>query len=131
MNPHKIIKFAAISGTIAVAFGAFGAHILRENLSDERSDIFETAVRYQFYHTLALIGIAASGNYLHVKFMRTSALLFQTGIIIFSGSLYMLSISELLFGSYLSWLGGITPLGGVCLIAGWIFLLISVMKHNS
>ncbi len=69
MIRHKIIKFAAISGTIAVAFGAFGAHILRENLSDERSDIFENAVRYQFSHTLALIGIAASGNYLNVKFI--------------------------------------------------------------
>ena len=113
MNQKSILIIAAISGAIAVGIGAFGAHGLKGMLAaNGRLDVFETAVRYHFYHTLALL---ATGI-LIAQFpgLRVSAWLFLIGILIFSGSLYTLALTN-----HSRW-GAVTPLGGLALIAGWL-----------
>ncbi|MEL7046764.1 MAG: DUF423 domain-containing protein [Pseudomonadota bacterium] len=111
------LTLAAVSGFLCVALGAFGAHALRNRFDDYAMGIFETAVQYQFYHSLALLAVGllmlqVPGSAL----LRSSALLFIGGICVFSGSLYLLSFSGL------RWLGAITPLGGLAFIGGWLCL---------
>jgi uncharacterized membrane protein YgdD (TMEM256/DUF423 family) len=108
----------ALGGLLGVAFGAFGAHALRDRLDDYARGVFETAVQYQFYHSLALLAVAL----LLLQFpdsglLKSSAVLFVLGILVFSGSLYLLSFTGL------RWLGAVTPLGGLAFIAGWACLL--------
>jgi uncharacterized membrane protein YgdD (TMEM256/DUF423 family) len=111
------LTLAALGGLLSVAFGAFGAHALRDRLDAYSLGVFETAVQYQFYHSLALLGVGVlllqSPD---STLLRSSALLFCIGILIFSGSLYVLSFTGL------RWLGAITPLGGLAFIAGWACL---------
>ncbi len=127
--------FAAVSGAVAVALGAFGAHGLQQLVDAEKigaEDIrtFEVAVRYQFYHTIVLLMLPAIRDLLTQKFLRYAANAFMAGIIIFSGSLYLLVASQFILNEKATWLGAITPLGGVLFIAGWIFLLFAVVKRN-
>jgi uncharacterized membrane protein YgdD (TMEM256/DUF423 family) len=111
------ITLASLSGMFAVMLGAFGAHALRGKLDDYAQGVFETAVQYQFYHSLALlaVGILAISQPQTVM-LKSSGWLFFIGILIFSGSLYTLSFTGL------RWLGAITPLGGLAFIAGWACL---------
>lgn len=111
------ITLASLSGLFAVGFGAFGAHALRNRLDEYSLGVFQTAVQYHFYHSLALlaVGVIALGQPQAVL-LRSSGWLFVIGIIVFSGSLYLLSVSGL------RWLGAITPLGGLAFIAGWACL---------
>ena len=125
MQTIRIIRYAAVTGALSVALGAFGAHALQSlvekgSLTENDLRIFETGVRYQFYHTFALLALAALSPYLKEKAQHNAALCFLFGVLIFSGSLYILSMSGYLFGHRLEWLGAITPLGGVALIAGWV-----------
>ena len=121
----RFLIAGAICGGTAVALGAFGAHGLKEVLSDENLRVFHTGVEYQFYHALALLftGLAADRN--GSKFLKWAGNLFIAGIILFSGSLYCLSIFQ-----NLMWMGIITPFGGLCFIAGWLLLLIAFMKKS-
>lgn len=108
---------ASFFGFLAVAGGAFGAHELRQTLSPEMLAIFETAVRYQMYHTFALALAAwASGKYEDRRFL-VAGWLFVTGVALFSGSLYILAVSGT------RWWGAVTPVGGVAFLAGWIYLM--------
>lgn len=108
---------AALSGLLAVAFGAFGAHALRARFDDYAMGIYETAVQYQFYHALALFGVALLLiQHPASQLLRSSAWLFLIGMLVFSGSLYLLSFTGL------RWLGAITPLGGLAFIGGWACL---------
>lgn len=105
---------ASLSGLLSVALGAFGAHALKNRLDAYSLDVFQTAVQYQFHHSLALLAAAL----LLVQFpdstlLKSSAALFVGGILVFSGSLYLLSFTGL------RWLGAITPLGGLAFLAGW------------
>jgi uncharacterized membrane protein YgdD (TMEM256/DUF423 family) len=111
------ITLASLSGMLAVALGAFGAHALRGKLDDYARGVFETAVQYHFYHSLALlaVGILALSQP-QTALLKSSGWLFFLGILIFCGSLYGLSISGV------KWLGAITPLGGLAFIAGWACL---------
>jgi uncharacterized membrane protein YgdD (TMEM256/DUF423 family) len=124
MNTNNIIQTAAVLGALAVIFGAFGAHALEEMLvSTGRLDTYETAVSYHFYHSLALLMVGIlSLHFPGNKRMNYSALFFIAGILIFSGSLYVLCLSQV------TWLGAITPLGGLSFILGWVMLLLSVNK---
>ena len=125
MKPHTIIRLAAILGALAVAMGAFGAHALNDFLIEtNRLDTYETAVKYHFYHTLALLLIALFSERHAAKILRWSAILMVAGIIIFSGSLYTLCFTGITI------LGAITPIGGVCLIAGWLTLLFSIPRSD-
>jgi uncharacterized membrane protein YgdD (TMEM256/DUF423 family) len=111
---HKstLVAIGALDAAVAVAAGAFGAHALRERLDDRALEIFETAARYQMYHALAIIlcGILASRGAI------TAGWIFQVGIVIFSGSLYALSLSGVKI------LGAITPIGGLAFLIGWVWL---------
>ncbi len=105
-----------IFGALAVMLGAFGAHALKARLSPEHLQTFETAVRYQMYHALALFAAAHVGS-------RWAGRLFVAGILLFSGSLYGL------IATGWRWLGPITPLGGSCLIAGWVALTLAAARR--
>ena len=110
----------AIAAFIAVAFGAFGAHSLKNRLTPEMLNIFETGVRYQMYHALGLLAVAWASSRWPENNLNASGWAFIVGIIIFSGSLYILSI----FG--IRWLGAITPIGGLAFLIGWAILVWSV-----
>jgi uncharacterized membrane protein YgdD (TMEM256/DUF423 family) len=104
---------------VGVAFGAFGAHGLRGRLSPEMLAIFETGVRYQMYHALALLAVAALALSPGGRLIHAAGWCFTAGIVIFSGSLYALALTGT------TTFGAITPLGGLAFLAGWICLLIT------
>ena len=111
------ITLAALSGMFAVAFGAFGAHALKARLDDYAMGVFQTAVQYHFYHSLALLGVGILAlSQPQTVMLKSSGWLFAIGILVFSGSLYILSFTGL------RWLGAITPLGGLAFIGGWACL---------
>lgn len=124
------LKTAAILGALAVASGAFGAHALKGLLSDRYLAIFETAVRYQFYHVFALLAIGILFKEFPGNYLLWSGRLFCFGILIFSGSLYLLTLLEATGRQGFKWLGAITPIGGLCLIAGWILMAIGMVNKN-
>ncbi|CAN5598035.1 DUF423 domain-containing protein [soil metagenome] len=119
MNP-QLLAAGAINAAIAVAAGAFGAHALKDRLSDKALAVFETAARYQMYHALAIVLCAAIAG--SVAGARLSGWLFTGGIVVFSGSLYALALSDVKI------LGAITPLGGLAFLAGWVWLAISALR---
>ncbi|HWB25856.1 MAG TPA: DUF423 domain-containing protein [Chitinophagaceae bacterium] len=124
----KYITIAAYLGALTVATGAFGAHGLKENLSAEAMSVFDTAVKYQFYHVLALLATGVLYKMYSNKTLAIAAMLFITGIILFCGSLYALTFIINAGDDSLKWVGAITPLGGVSFIAGWLCLAIGVRK---
>jgi uncharacterized membrane protein YgdD (TMEM256/DUF423 family) len=117
-----ILMTAAILLALAVAIGAFGAHGLKSHLSNETIQVFKTGVEYHFYHALGLLLIGILSISLPSGLLNWSAILITAGIILFSGSLYILAITGI------KWLGAITPLGGLSFIAGWILLFAAVIK---
>ena len=123
MNQRNTILSGAIFGCVAVMVGAFGAHALKEILAATgRVDTYELAVRYQFYHSLAILLVGLLMGQFGSKFLRYSGLSFCLGIILFSGSLYVLSLT----GKTI--LGAVTPFGGLFFILGWVFLMLGVYK---
>jgi uncharacterized membrane protein YgdD (TMEM256/DUF423 family) len=125
MNGKTILTLAGISGALAVGLGAFGAHSLEALLMQNgRLDTFQTAVNYHFYHTLALVGIGILAVIKpDWKGIAFSAWCMVLGILIFSGSLYFLSLSGI------TWVGAITPLGGLAFILGWCSLVYLSFKN--
>lgn len=116
------IKAAALSGSMAVILGAFGAHTLKPLLEPASLENFKTGVQYQFMHTLAILCLAIIYDKDKMKVAAWSFYLFISGTILFSGSLYLLSCRQLLGITGWTFLGPLTPLGGLCFIAGWINL---------
>jgi uncharacterized membrane protein YgdD (TMEM256/DUF423 family) len=130
MNRSFLIA-GAIFGGLGVALGAFGAHGLRNLTSDE--DIlhsYQTAVQYQVYHALALLVIAIIFEKLPVKMIKWAGACFIIGIILFSGSLYALTMLKIQGSSMTKFAGPVTPLGGVFFIIGWLFLLLGVVNRR-
>ncbi len=110
-------------GALAVAIGAFGAHALKAMLvATNRVETFETASRYHFYHAFALVLVAIVANFGHHRYMNLSGHFFIWGTVIFSGTLYLLCLTGK------TWLGAITPIGGVLLILGWCALAYGIAK---
>lgn len=129
---HKgFIKTAAITGALSVALGAFAAHGLKEKIPDAALNIFETAVRYQFYHVFALLAAGILFKEFQNKFIKWAGIFFIAGIILFSGSLYFLTYIKGAAMQGYNWIGAITPFGGLCFILGWIFLFCGVIKRNT
>lgn len=118
------LTIAAICGMFAVIIGAFGAHGLKHRLSAEMMDVYQTAVQYHFYHSLALLAVGMLLlQYPGAAAFQWSGWSLFAGIIIFSGSLYVMALTEI------KWMGAITPLGGLAFIAGWLALAIGVYQH--
>jgi uncharacterized membrane protein YgdD (TMEM256/DUF423 family) len=118
---RTFLLIGAFSGFIAVTLGAFGAHGLRNRLSPEMLAVFETGVRYQMYHTLAILIVALAAARLDGWLVRSAGWLFTGGIVVFSGSLYVLALSGV------TMLGAITPIGGLAFLAGWACLAIAAV----
>lgn len=117
------LLFASLSGIVSVSLGAFGAHALKSKLTQNNVlDTYQTAVQYQFYHTLALLFIGLLAMKIESNWLQYSGWMMMGGILIFSGSLYILCFTGM------KWLGAITPIGGLCFILGWLFLFLSVIK---
>lgn len=122
MKRTRLWKLIMTSGAIAVALGAFGAHGLKEYLSDIQWDNFQTASRYHFIHTLAAAMALLLPIEKTTRVFQRAPWLFLMGIMLFSGSIYLLACRDLIPFS-VSWLGPVTPIGGLILIAGWLSLL--------
>jgi uncharacterized membrane protein YgdD (TMEM256/DUF423 family) len=111
------LRLAAPLGATGVLFGAFAAHVLSTRLSDDMLSVFEIGVRYHLYHALALLAVSvAPATWWNRLRLREVAWAWIAGIVVFSGSLYLLALTEL------KWLGMITPVGGLALVAGWLLL---------
>lgn len=125
MNRLALI-IGSLYGMLGVAIGAFGAHGLKSLLEvNQRLNVFETAVKYQFYHAFALLIIGLIGEKIAKKWTRMAVYAISSGVLIFSGSLYILSITNLGF-----W-GMITPIGGLLLIIGWFCLFLGIVRQSN
>jgi uncharacterized membrane protein YgdD (TMEM256/DUF423 family) len=126
-------KQALIAGTVlaavAVILGAFGAHALKEILPPEKLPIFETGVRYHFYHSFALLITGILFAHFPVKQMKHATAFFITGIALFSGSLYAMVMLSITGGSIGFW-GILTPIGGLFFILGWLFVVIGIARKK-
>ena len=123
--PSLFLILAGANGFLAVALGAFAAHALRDRLSLEMLAVFQTGVQYHMTHALALFGIGLlSLHFPNAVLPRVSGYLFLGGILLFSGSLYLLSVTGI------RWLGAITPFGGVAFLTAWACLIWFAMSHR-
>jgi uncharacterized membrane protein YgdD (TMEM256/DUF423 family) len=121
------LTIACISGSLAVILGAFGAHALKARLTPGDLMVFETGVKYQMYHTFALITVAfLIDKYPGHALLNGAGYFFMAGILLFSGSLYLLASKNLLGIEKWRWMGPVTPLGGLSFVLGWIFILLTV-----
>ena len=125
------LLFSGISGATAVILGALGAHALQSLIMPEQLQSFETGVKYQVYHTLAIMLVIILNDKLKSKYLNFAAYSFITGIFLFSGSIYLLSTRNLLGIETWTFLGPITPMGGLAFICGWIFIFISGWKMRT
>jgi uncharacterized membrane protein YgdD (TMEM256/DUF423 family) len=126
---HKgFLQTAAMLGALSVALGAFGAHGLKKIVPPETITTFETGVRYQFYHVFALLAVAMLYDQFSANWMRYAGICFIIGIILFSGSLYILTALKATNTVGLTGIGAITPFGGLFLIAGWVCMFVSFVK---
>ena len=127
---NSLLLGSILAGT-AVILGALGAHGLKPLITPEQLTSYETGVRYQVYHAFALLLIVAFDTKLKPKFRNLASGAFILGIGLFSGSIYLLSLHDLIGLTNYKWLGPITPLGGLCFIAGWIFVGIGALKSDN
>lgn len=125
MNKLFWIKVIAISGLLSVVIGAFATHVLEALITPERMQTLQTAAQYQIYYSLALFCvICLDDKILALRWKKYAAGFFLSGIVLFSGSLYLLVVTNI------SQLGIITPLGGLSFIAGWIMLLVAAIREK-
>ena len=124
-NPRvdrTFLLIGAVAALVGVGFGAFGAHGLKGRLSPEMLAVFETAVRYQMYHAFAILLVALGNARLDGPWLRAAGWLFTAGILLFSGSLYVLALTGMTMA------GAITPLGGLAFLAGWACVVVAAIK---
>ena len=126
MTTENSIKIAILFCLSAVILGAFGAHALKEVLSENQLSSFQTGVRYQFFHGLTILILSFNMNYFTHR-LSSIIKIMSAGIILFSFSIYLLNIQDLI-GFSMSYLGPITPIGGLLLITSWIGLFFSIKK---
>ena len=117
-------SIGSFSAFIAVVAGAFGSHALRSRLDPELLRVFEIGVRYQMYHALALMGVSFACTKWPGNLMNAGGWLFVAGTLLFSGSLYQLSLTGT------KWIGIVTPIGGVLLMLGWLCLAIGALRSS-
>lgn len=130
MTNVSFLRIGALLGALAVGIGAFGAHGLKPHLSEYQITIFEKGVQYQFFHVLALLAVGILMRQSPQNpWLERAGWLFVAGILGFSGSLYLLACRDLL-AFPVGWAGPITPLGGLCFLAAWVILGISVSRNK-
>ncbi len=117
-----LLIIGALFAGLSVLFGAFGAHVLKSRLSSEDLAIFETAARYQMYHSLGIMLLGILGFYLPHNLIALPSYFMIIGVIIFSGSLYLLLYTNI------RWIGAITPIGGVFLVISWFFFAFNIYR---
>lgn len=117
-----LVAAGALSGLVAVAAGAFGAHALEGRVSPDLLPVFETAARYQMYHALALVGVGLAAARWGGGLWSWAGLAFLFGTLVFCGSLYVLSLAGI------RWMGAVTPLGGLAFMAGWALVAIAALR---
>ncbi len=122
------LQIGSFYAGFGVILGAFGAHALKNQLTPDRLASFETGVRYQMYHALALIVVALLFQYLDERLLRIVGWLFAIGVLLFSCSIYLLACRDMIGLTTYKWLGPITPIGGTLLIVGWGLLLFASLK---
>ena len=122
MNSARVLAIAGLLLALATVLGAFGAHALKGHLAPDRLQVYETAVRYHFFHALGLLGIGLTLRFVDTGLVRWAALLIIVGVVLFSGSLYALT-----FGAPRP-VGIVTPLGGLALIAGWMAYAVGLWR---
>lgn len=123
MTSGRVLGLAGLLLALATIFGAFGAHGLKGQLAPDRLEVYETAVRYHFFHALGLLGVGLALRFIDSGALRWAAVLIVAGIVLFSGSLYALT-----FGAP-RLLGVVTPVGGLALIAGWLVFAAAAWRH--
>ena len=116
------LLLGGIGAFLSVALGAFGAHTFKSMLGPDLLSTFETGVRYQMYHSLALIALGVVLSHVRHRNLIVAGWLFVWGIVLFSGSLYLLSLTSA------RWLGIVTPMGGTLFLAGWVFFAVGIVK---
>lgn len=125
VSAKVFLGLGSLAMFLAVAMGAFGAHALKKTLTSELMAIYETAVHYHFYHALGLLVVGVLALRLpDTVLLRGSGILMAAGLLLFSGSLYALSLSGI------RWLGVITPMGGTAFLLAWLLLLIAVIRAD-
>jgi uncharacterized membrane protein YgdD (TMEM256/DUF423 family) len=124
----QIIITASLFGMLAVIAGAFGAHSLQGSLSARNLEVWHTAVQYQFYHVFALLFLSTVERVKSSNLVAASYCLFTFGIILFSGSLYLLACRDLLGWNWLPMIGPVTPIGGLLFIIGWLMLGLAAFR---
>lgn len=129
-SPNKFILVAGISGFIAVAIGAIGAHAIKPLLSETQLQSFDTGVKYHFYHTILLLVIGFIIEQKNDKKLHWASYLIIAGILCFSGSIYILSTAHLYSQSGLKFLGPITPIGGLLFMCAWILIALSAFSKT-
>jgi len=128
---HKgFLLVASVLGALSVGLGAFGAHGLKKVVPAETVASFETAVRYQFYHVFALLAVAVVYEKFPERWLRYAGNCFIIGIILFSGSLYLLTTMKATGSIGISGIGIITPVGGLFFMAGWLLLFFALLKNR-
>lgn len=123
-----LLVIASIYGFSGVILGAFGAHALKEKLDAAHLQTFETGVRYQLIHAAVLLVLALLAGRPDSGLIKWSGFVMAVGVLLFSGSIYLLATRDVTGLSHARWLGPITPLGGLCLISGWLLLLIWALR---
>jgi len=129
MRKSFLVSGIILAG-LAVALGAFGAHGLKKVVDEQSVEVFKTGVQYQFYHSLALILTGILSLHFSAKEINWACTLFIWGIILFSGSLYAITAFKAMGSAVPKFIGPVTPIGGLLFIAGWICLLIAVIKRK-
>jgi uncharacterized membrane protein YgdD (TMEM256/DUF423 family) len=115
----------SLNAALVVMLGAFGAHALKARLSEQMMAVYQTGIQYHFYHALGLLIVGLVAFHLPASiWLKWSGYLMFAGIILFSGSLYLLALSNI------RWLGAITPIGGTAFILAWFFLVLAVVKNS-
>jgi uncharacterized membrane protein YgdD (TMEM256/DUF423 family) len=125
----KFLRLGALLVALAVALGAFGAHGLKDMVEPGQIAIYETGVRYHFYHAFAILVLGVLLYFRKTSMMLTAGWLFLAGIVLFSGSLYLLSVKDI-FNLPAEILGPLTPIGGVLFIIGWVVFIASTYQTN-
>ena len=124
----KFLALGAFFGLLAVLIGAFGAHSLSNLVTPDALQVYETGVRFQFYHAFALLALGILGSQLPSRLASGAGGFFTVGIVLFSGSLYLITALKAANAAVPLAVGLLTPLGGVCFIAGWAIFLVATLQ---